>query len=180
MASSSSTRHSRRRSRKQGLPPCDLAELAGADNADIERTDPDGYDDDNADEQEMDATAKQRRRRNRAATKKSQRKKKRLIEGLERYEQVLSAIRNTLREEKEILRTEALYLREQILQHRDCGFDLIDGYIEASARRLTIVRECREEGRREGSDGGSGRASSSDSRVFASPSGTFSDRMLPN
>jgi hypothetical protein len=42
VASSSSARHSRRRSRKQGLPPCDPAELAGADNADIERTDHDG------------------------------------------------------------------------------------------------------------------------------------------
>jgi len=77
-----------------------------------------------------------RRHRNREATKKSQQKKKKHFRDLARHEQRVSAKHNCLREERETLQWQALRLREEILQHRDCGSGMIDAYIEASAWSL--------------------------------------------
>jgi hypothetical protein len=90
------------------------------------------------DDNDKAAAEKLRRIRSIEATKKSQHKKKKHVEGLKRYEQQLSAQWNHLREERETLHSEALWLRQMILQHRNCGFDLTDAYIKVSDRRMAM------------------------------------------
>jgi hypothetical protein len=132
-----STKHSRRKSLKRAadLPdsPRFVLEADEADEADeaadvAEEAQP-------LDEQ---AAEELRRLRNREATGKSQQKKKKRVESLERRSQDLSAEYNCLREEKATLESERLTLRHEILQHRECGSDLINAYITASARNMVI------------------------------------------